>query len=128
MEQAEACQAEAQVASRSVQETSATAEKHVGDLNSRESNLQKELERLSVDRDQLAAAVEEGVLLRYERLRKGKGDRVVVGIDHSACGGCHMRLPAQIIVSCQSDAEIVTCPNCARMLFFTREMDLAPAE
>ena len=44
---------------------------------------------------------------RYERLFKSKGDNVVVGVDHGVCGGCHMKLPAQILVTCQAQKEIV---------------------
>jgi predicted nucleic acid-binding Zn-ribbon protein len=36
-----------------------------------------------------------------------------------------MRLPTQIIVSCQAQQEIVTCTNCGRILYYTRDMDLA---
>jgi hypothetical protein len=68
------------------------------------------------------------VLLRYERLRKSKGEKVVVGVAHGVCGGCHMRLPAQILVSCQAEQEIVTCPNCGRLLYYTRDMSLAVAD
>jgi hypothetical protein len=38
---------------------------------------------------------------RYERLFKSKGENVVVGVHHGVCGGCHMKLPAQILVTCQ---------------------------
>ena len=62
---------------------------------------------------------------RYKRLRKSKGATTVVGIDHGNCGGCHMKLPTQEVLSCKSRQELVTCPNCGRILYFTREMDLA---
>jgi predicted nucleic acid-binding Zn-ribbon protein len=39
-----------------------------------------------------------------------------------------MRLPAQILVSCQAEQEIVTCPNCGRLLYYTRDMSLAVAD
>ena len=62
---------------------------------------------------------------RYERLVKSKGDNVVVGVQHGVCGGCHMRLPAQILVTCQAQQELVGCINCGRILYYTRDMDLA---
>jgi uncharacterized protein len=68
--------------------------------------------------------VDDSARSRYDRLLKSKGDNVVVGVDHAACGGCHMKLPAQILVSCQGQKEIVTCPNCGRILYFTRDMAL----
>ena len=39
---------------------------------------------------------------RYERLFKSKGENVVVGVHHGVCGGCHMKLPAQMLVTCQA--------------------------
>ena len=39
-----------------------------------------------------------------------------------------MKLPAQILVSCQAQGEIVTCPNCGRILYFNRDMDLTVAD
>jgi predicted nucleic acid-binding Zn-ribbon protein len=39
-----------------------------------------------------------------------------------------MKLPAQIMVSTQAEQEIVTCINCGRILYYTRDMDLAVAE
>ena len=43
-----------------------------------------------------------GARARYERLVKSKGENVVVGVQHGVCGGCHMRLPAQLLVTCQA--------------------------
>jgi predicted nucleic acid-binding Zn-ribbon protein len=91
----------------------------------REKSLSKQLADLKSDYSKLREAVEEGALARYERIRKQKGGSAVVGIDHSVCGGCHMKLPVQIIVSCQGQHEIVTCPNSGRILYFTKDMDLA---
>ncbi|MEI7535423.1 MAG: C4-type zinc ribbon domain-containing protein, partial [Verrucomicrobiae bacterium] len=65
---------------------------------------------------------------RYERLFKSKGENVVVSVEHSACGGCHMKLPTQIVTNCRAQGEIVTCPNCGRILYFTRDMSLTAAD
>jgi predicted nucleic acid-binding Zn-ribbon protein len=65
---------------------------------------------------------------RYQRLFKHKGNNVVVGIDHGVCNGCHMQLSRQIVVSCQAEQEVIYCPNCGRILYYTPEMDVAVAE
>src|SRR5665213_1811521 len=100
----------------------------IGRLDERETNLKKEFAELQASRAQLASAVDESTRNRYERIFKSKGENVVVGVEHSSCGGCHMKLPAQIMVSCQSQGEIVTCPNCGRILYFNRDMDLTAAD
>jgi uncharacterized protein len=91
----------------------------------KEVRLKRELADLKSDYDRLTAAVDEDVRERYIRLRKQRGATTVVGIDRGICGGCHMKLPMQIVLSCQAQQEIITCPNCSRILYFTREMDLA---
>ena len=97
-------------------------------LNQREENLKKELGELQRGRAELAAAVDAAVCQRYERLFRSKGENVVVGVHHGVCGGCHMKLPAQILVTCQGQKEIVACSNCGRILYYTRDMALAGAD
>jgi predicted nucleic acid-binding Zn-ribbon protein len=97
-------------------------ETQIGLLNQREENLKQELAELQQGRMAIADAVEEGARNRYERLFKSKGDNVVVGVEHSVCGGCHMKLPPQIIASCRGQTELVGCPNCGRILYYTADM------
>ena len=128
MEQIEAANKQAVAATHALTDTSTLVADQVTDLNRREENLKKELADLEANRSELAGAVDESVRLRYERLFKAKGGNVVVGVHHGVCGGCHMRLPPQLLVHCQAQQEIVTCPNCGRILYYTRDMDLAVAD
>lgn len=128
MEQAEAAQREVARTTVEANEARKLVDEQTAQLNRREENLQKELAELQTGRAELAAAVDEAARARYERLFKSKGGNVVVGVDHGACGGCHMKLPAQVLVTCRSQKEIVTCPSCGRILYYTRDMELAAAE
>ncbi|MBM3823526.1 MAG: hypothetical protein FJ404_11685 [Verrucomicrobia bacterium] len=128
MEKAEVAQHALHAANKELAEAKSHADKLMADLGVRESNLKKELEGLASSREALAGAVEEGTRGRYERLLKHKGENAVVGVDRRACGGCHMKLPFQIIVSCQGQQEVMTCPNCGRILYYTREMLLEAAD
>mgnify|MGYP000882386960 FL=1 len=128
MEQAEAAQKEVVRATEAAHAAKKLMEEQLAQLDAREVNLRKELSELERNREDLAAAVEEGVRTRYERLVRSKGENVVVGVQHGVCGGCHMRLPAQIMVMCQAQQELVTCTNCGRILYYTRDMDLAVAD
>jgi uncharacterized protein len=125
MEQAELAQKETSRLLREAQEMKNLAEGQIAQLNQREENLQTELAGLQQGRAELAAAVDETARARYERLFKSKGENVVVGVHHGVCGGCHMKLPAQILVMCQAHQEIVSCTNCGRILYYTRDMALA---
>jgi uncharacterized protein len=128
MEQAEQSQKEVAAITREADEAKSFADELVAKLGEREQNLGTELAGLQTNREELAAAVDAGVRARYERLVKSKGENVVVGVQHGVCGGCHMTLPAQILVACQAHQEVVSCTNCGRILYYTRDMSLAVAE
>ncbi|NBR84652.1 MAG: hypothetical protein EB141_01125 [Verrucomicrobia bacterium] len=128
MEQADATAKEVSAASKVAAEAKKDVDAEVAELGKREENYKAKLAELQSNRKELASAVEEGALARYERLLKSKGENVIVGIQHSACGGCHMRLPTQVMVACQSQSEINSCPHCGRILYFTRDMELAATE
>jgi len=100
----------------------------VAQLDAREQNLKRDLAELEANREQLAVAVDASARDRYERLLRSKGENVVVGVEHGVCGGCHMKLPPQLLVSCQGEKDLVGCSNCGRILYYTRDMDLAVAE
>lgn len=128
MEQGEANQKEVQEAVQKLALARRTAEELIAKLDAREQSLKGELDQLLSNREELASAVDLSARGRYERLLKSKGDNVVVGVTHGVCGGCHMRLPPQVLVSCQAEKELVSCSNCGRILYYTRDMDLAIAE
>ena len=128
MEQAEASQKQVQHATQMLGDSKKLVEDQLTALTSREANLKKELAELSANRQELASAVDDSARDRYERLVKNKGENVVVGIQHGVCGGCHMRVPPQLLVTCQAQQELVTCSNCGRILYYTPDMDLVAAE
>lgn len=128
MEQSEAAQKQVLDGTRAAAEAKKMMEEHLANLNAREQNLTKELAQLEQNREELSAAVDESARGRYERLLRSKGDNVVVGIQHGVCGGCHMRVPPQLLVQCQGQQEVVTCSNCGRILYYSPDMDLAMAD
>ncbi len=128
MEKAEKAQKEVASCTRTFDAAKKLADEQITQLGAREQNLKKELAELKSNREELAAVVDDGVRARYERLFKNKGENVVVGVNHGVCGGCHMKLPAQVLVASQAGQEVVACTNCGRILYYTRDMSLAVAE
>jgi len=128
MEQTEVAQKEVIRATLAANEAKKLAETLIGELGQREENFKKEYATLEQDRAALASAVDESARNRYDRLLKSKGDNAVVGIEHGVCGGCHMKLQQQLIVTCQSQKEIVTCSTCGRILYYSRDMVLTGGE
>jgi predicted nucleic acid-binding Zn-ribbon protein len=128
MEQAEVAQKEVQRATQAANEAKKIMDGQLADLGKREENLKQELASLESNRQELAAAVRDDVRGRYERLMRSKGEHVVVGVQHGVCGGCHMKLQPQLLVACQAGKELITCSNCGRIIYYTRDMDLAVAD
>jgi predicted nucleic acid-binding Zn-ribbon protein len=128
MEEAETLQKEAAAANHEANEARQAAEEQVRALAAREQGLRDELTALESNRNELTTGIEERPLRHYERLLRHKGDSMVVGIEHGVCGGCHMRFPVQLLVSCQAAKDMVTCPNCGRILYYTPNMDLAAVD
>jgi hypothetical protein len=123
MEQGEAAQKEVARATQEAGEAKKLMDSQVAELDQRE-----ELAELQTGRTELAAAVEETARARYERLFINRGDNVIVGVNNGVCGGCHMKLPPQVLVTCRSQQEIVACSNCGRILYYTRDMALAATD
>jgi hypothetical protein len=42
--------------------------------------------------------------------------------------GCRMKLQEQLVVTCRAQKEIVTRSSCGRILYYTRDMELATTE
>lgn len=128
MEQGESAVKQVTAANQEAANAKKVVEKEIADLSAREQNLKKELTELESRRAELAGGIDEGFRARYDRLLKNKGENVIVGVQHGVCGGCHMQLPPQSIIQCQTSQELVTCINCGRILYYTRDMDLAVSD
>jgi len=128
MEQAEVLQGRIVQATKMAADARKLVDENLAQLAKSEQNLRNELSGLEANREELASALDDSARGRYERLMRNKGDSVVVGINHGVCGGCHMRIPPQLLVTCQAEKELVTCSNCGRIIYYTRDMDLAVTE
>jgi|TARA_Y100001960_G_scaffold63277_1_gene66248 predicted nucleic acid-binding Zn-ribbon protein len=125
MEEQDDFKAKLAEASQVAEEAKVNEAQLLSELDEREKNLGSQLDQLDEEREALADAIDPKALAHYERLLDTKGGRVIVGIDHGSCGGCHMKLQAQEIVNAKSERERITCTNCGRLLYYTREMVLA---
>lgn len=128
MEKIEAAQRQAAQANEEAQAVKRTMDERIVELKKRVDKLQSELAAAQSERNTRAEAVEEVARNKYERLLKSKTGKVVVGITHGVCGGCHMGLSRSVVLQCQGGRELMQCPNCARILYYTRDMDLQVAD
>lgn len=122
MEEIDAYKPKIEEAKAVAEEAKTHEAKVLADFDEREKNIEKELDELEEELNTLSGELDAKMVKHYERLRDTKSGAVVVGVDHGSCGGCHMKLQAQQLVDAKSGREMVTCPNCSRLLYYTREM------
>jgi uncharacterized protein len=78
------------------------------------------LAALNAEREKIVQGIDRDYLKKYELVRKARGN-ALVEVHNGSCGGCHMSIPAQLAITVLKQAEMVTCPNCLRMLYVKPE-------
>ena len=91
------------------------------DLEKRSAALAAEL--IGAEEKQAAAekTVPEDVLPRYRRILKSKKDVAIVPVRGGACGGCHMKLTPQTVLTARAAEHLVSCDNCGRLVYWSEE-------
>jgi len=77
--------------------------------------LQQERSVLLNGREDLVAKVPTNVVKRYERLRNGLVNAVII-ISDGTCTACRMALPAQLTIELQRAEDLHQCPHCRRII------------
>lgn len=73
------------------------------------------------ERKNLTVRINKRLLSTYERVKKGRGNQVVVTIRKRACTGCYKGIPPQKIQEIKKGEQIFTCDNCGRILIWTED-------
>lgn len=73
------------------------------------------------DRKNVTVRIDKKLLATYERVKKGRGNQVVVAIKKRACGACYKGVPPQIIQEIRKGEMIYSCDNCGRILFWNEQ-------
>ncbi len=88
------------------------------ELNERCEELKEQAERLKADRMRAASSCDRNLLQKYTRILNNKSDYAVVIVEPGGhCGGCHMKLPPQVIHDARNPAKIVACNFCGRIVY-----------
>ena len=81
-------------------------------------SIQEQIAQLERTRKTLLPDVPPAALTVYERILKIREGLAMVPLINESCGGCHRRLPPQVINQVYLKADLVTCENCNRILYF----------
>ncbi len=90
----------------------------IAELDDRANALKERLESLKEDRARAAALCDKPLLQKYTRIMNNKKDFAVVLVESGEyCGGCHMKLPPQVIHDARNPTKIVGCNFCGRIVY-----------
>lgn len=87
-------------------------------LEQRLAGIREEMSRLQAERSTLAAGVDVEWLSRYERIFKHTGDFALVPVENGSCGGCHMKIPPQLVQDAKRNETMTCCSFCGRLLYW----------
>ena len=107
-----------------VEATKAKAKEREVDLKAKKEELdsllaesEAEEAKLGKERNKATKAIEERLLLAYEKLRKNaRNGLAVVNVKRSACGGCFNVVPPQRQADIKDKKKIIVCEHCGRIL------------
>lgn len=85
------------------------------------SSIEDKIKIKKSERKNVTVRIDKRLLSTYERVKKGRGNQVVVTIKKRACGGCFKAIPPQKIQEIKEGDRIFTCDNCGRILIWTEE-------
>ena len=71
---------------------------------------------LAKERERITSALEANLLKRYETVRQARGN-AIAEVTNGSCMGCHMAIPPQLSIRVLKQEELITCPNCQRILY-----------
>jgi predicted nucleic acid-binding Zn-ribbon protein len=86
-------------------------------LAGRRESIMAELERAQAQRSEAARGVNGALLIRYERIRRGKAPLALYSLHGDACGHCFTAVPTQRRVLIQRGASIEGCEVCGVLLY-----------
>lgn len=80
-------------------------------------SLEGRLDELLRDVETIRKDISPDLLKKYDRIKAFANGVAVVAVQREICSGCHMAIPPQMYNELQTGSEILTCPNCNRIIF-----------
>lgn len=78
------------------------------------------LDELAKDKRKASEAVPAPILTRYNFIRDRIPNPVIVPVSEGVCKGCNVVIPPQTFIDLQKGEQILSCPNCLRIIFWER--------
>jgi predicted nucleic acid-binding Zn-ribbon protein len=89
------------------------------ELEAKEKRWEEAIGEKMARRETVAGSLSPALLKRYETIKDRRGGVGVVQVKDETCLGCYMNVPPQTYLQIvKGTEEIITCPNCHRILYF----------
>lgn len=79
--------------------------------------LEKRRKKFYKEKEELIKEVPQKVLSFYEKIRRWAGNSAVVPVKKHSCYGCFIKVSDRVYSEVIGSDEIITCPNCGRILY-----------
>ncbi len=87
------------------------------------SNADNRLKELREKREKSTQDIPKPILSRYEFIRSRLNNPVIVSVEKGICTGCNISIPPQIFIELQKGEQILSCPNCQRLIYWKNHFD-----
>ncbi|UXP32447.1 C4-type zinc ribbon domain-containing protein [Reichenbachiella agarivorans] len=96
-----------------------------GELDNITAESEEEEKKLLKGREKAAAAIEERLLISYNKIRKNvKNGLAVVPVKRDACGGCFNVVPPQKQAEIRERKKLIVCEHCGRVLADVEDVEV----
>jgi len=73
------------------------------------------------ERGAFVEKIDSALMSKYDNWRKRRGSSLVATIKGQSCGGCHLKLPPQLVNEVRKGLKLHTCNSCGRILYWQDE-------
>ncbi len=80
-------------------------------------------QELKKEREASQQEIPKPILSRYEFIRSRLNNPVIVPVEEGVCTGCNISIPPQSFIELQKGQQILSCPNCQRLIFWKNHFD-----
>jgi hypothetical protein len=128
MVDSESQEAELRAAEVELKEETAEIEKEKSEARERTAVDERELAEWNGKRDTLRAGIHPDVVERYDRVLAHRKDSALAEARNHQCGACHVMLRPQTYAEVRTNAHIVECDSCSRILYYDPSHEPPPPE
>jgi len=75
---------------------------------------------LNAEKQQMVGSIDRDFLRKYETVKKVRGN-ALAELQNGSCSACHIIIPPQLNIRLLKQEEMITCPNCHRILYVKPE-------